>query len=151
MLDFIQNIITDTQWLFHEGKIWGVFWECIFWYILYFTLQRVIQYHIILDRLKQHPAFVGCLSRPPTRGILPKGPYLPCVSMAGRALLAGCPRYIYVYIYEVKIMCPKRNIVCTHDVISRTLTVLYIFWISFLHIFVYRSMLTMTHLRVRQI
>ena len=26
-------------------------------------------------------------------GILPKGPYLPCVSMAGRVLLAGCPRY----------------------------------------------------------
>ena len=25
-------------------------------------------------------------------GILPKGPYLPCVSMAGRALLAGYPR-----------------------------------------------------------
>ena len=26
--------------------------------------------------------------------ILPKGPYLPCVSMAGRALLAGYPRYV---------------------------------------------------------
>ena len=26
-------------------------------------------------------------------GILPKGPYLPCVSMAGGALLAGYPRY----------------------------------------------------------
>ena len=26
-------------------------------------------------------------------GILPKGPYLPCVSMVGRALLAGYPRY----------------------------------------------------------
>ena len=26
-------------------------------------------------------------------GILPKGPYLPCVSMAGRALLAGYHRY----------------------------------------------------------
>ena len=25
------------------------------------------------------------------KGILPKGPYLPCVSMAGRALLAGYP------------------------------------------------------------
>ena len=29
-------------------------------------------------------------------GILPKVPYLPCVSMAGRALLAGYPRYIHV-------------------------------------------------------
>ena len=27
-------------------------------------------------------------------GILPKGPYLPCISMAGRALSAGYPRYI---------------------------------------------------------
>ena len=27
-------------------------------------------------------------------GILPKGPYLPCVSMAGRALLAGYPRIV---------------------------------------------------------
>ena len=26
-------------------------------------------------------------------GILPKEPYLPCVSMAGRAILAGCPRW----------------------------------------------------------
>ena len=30
--------------------------------------------------------------------ILPKGPYLPCVSMAGRALLAGYHRYISVQI-----------------------------------------------------
>ena len=29
-------------------------------------------------------------------GILPKVPYLPCVSMAGRALLAGYHRYIHV-------------------------------------------------------
>ena len=33
-------------------------------------------------------------------GILPRGPYLPCVSMAGRALLAGYPR-----IYTV--VCPR--------------------------------------------
>ena len=30
-------------------------------------------------------------------GILPKEPYLPCVSMAGRAHLAGYPRYIKVF------------------------------------------------------
>ena len=29
-------------------------------------------------------------------GILPKGPYVPCVSMAGRALLAGYHRYIKI-------------------------------------------------------
>ena len=32
-------------------------------------------------------------------GILPKGPYLPCVSMAGRALLAGYPRPHPVCLY----------------------------------------------------
>ena len=31
-------------------------------------------------------------------GILPKGPYLPCVSMAGMALLAGYPRSVDVII-----------------------------------------------------
>ena len=34
------------------------------------------------------------LSEAYIEGILPKGPYLPCVSMAGRALLAGYPPYI---------------------------------------------------------
>ena len=29
-------------------------------------------------------------------GILPKGPYLPCVSMAGKALLAGYPQIVLV-------------------------------------------------------
>ena len=33
-------------------------------------------------------------------GILPKGPYLPCVSMAGRALLAGYHRIIFCAIYR---------------------------------------------------
>ena len=28
-------------------------------------------------------------------GILPKGPYLPRLRMAGRALLAGCPQYVH--------------------------------------------------------
>ena len=32
---------------------------------------------------------------PYLEGILPKGPYLPCVSMAGRALLAGYHRSMY--------------------------------------------------------
>ena len=34
--------------------------------------------------------------KPQFEGILPKGPYLPCVSMAGRALLAGYPRIMHV-------------------------------------------------------
>ena len=32
------------------------------------------------------------------RGFLPKGPYLPCASMAGRALLAGYP-WFFLHIY----------------------------------------------------
>ena len=32
-------------------------------------------------------------------GILPKGPYLPCVSMAGRALLAGYHRYVVMWFH----------------------------------------------------
>ena len=38
------------------------------------------------------------------QGILPKGPYLPCVSMAGRALLAGYPRYM-VSAYNANVFC----------------------------------------------
>ena len=33
-------------------------------------------------------------------GILSKGPYLPCVSIAGRALLAGYPGYDFVTPYR---------------------------------------------------
>ena len=39
-------------------------------------------------------------------GILPKGPYLPCVSMAGRALLAGYHQYISHT--EVRVNTSKR-------------------------------------------
>ena len=35
------------------------------------------------------------------KGILPKGPYLPCVSMVGRALLAGYPRYASVNMVSI--------------------------------------------------
>ena len=35
----------------------------------------------------------GGWSAPYIEGILPKGPYLPCVSIAGRSLLAGYHRY----------------------------------------------------------
>ena len=38
-----------------------------------------------------HQTTIRC--QPHIEGILPKGPYLPCVSMAGRALLAGYSRY----------------------------------------------------------
>ena len=38
--------------------------------------------------------FGGMAYQSHIKGILPKGPYLPCISMAGRALLAGYPRYL---------------------------------------------------------
>ena len=41
-------------------------------------------------------------------GILPKGPYMPCVSMAGGALLAGYPRYIWY----IRMISWRGNIFC---------------------------------------
>ena len=38
-------------------------------------------------------------------GILPKGSYLPCVSMAGRALLAGYHRYMDIYFLDIPGSC----------------------------------------------
>ena len=42
---------------------------------------------------------------PHVEGILPKGPYLPCVSMAGRALLAGYPRCMCDEACVTKALC----------------------------------------------
>ena len=84
--------------------------------------QKVIIYHRVLDRLRVHQwhtlylrhsgamgckclckhnhkihlASLYCPLATVIKGILPKGPYLPCVSMAGRALLAGYHRHIGV-------------------------------------------------------
>ena len=46
-------------------------------------------------------------------GILPKGPYLPCVSMTGRALFAGYPRYtgiIYGNQYHIIVWTARQGI-----------------------------------------
>ena len=46
------------------------------------------------------------------KDILPKGPYLPCVSMAGRALLAGYHRYADIWmkkLWYIKIWFIKIN------------------------------------------
>ena len=63
-------------------------------------------------------------------GILPKGPYLPCVSMAGRALLAGYPRniecrHIDIFVTNCTGSCHFDNLQCSqwrkyppHDNIS---------------------------------
>ena len=58
-------------------------------------------------------------------GILPKGPYLPCISMAGRALLAEYHRIILLFAYHSAILnlCrflwlmleEERNVSITYD------------------------------------
>ena len=45
-------------------------------------------------RFTSHTSFCNKYVHTYIYGILPKGPYLPCVSMAGWALLAGYQRYI---------------------------------------------------------
>ena len=48
--------------------------------------------------LKRHIELLDVLlSSLNIEGILPKGPYLQCVSMAGWALLAGYPRYVWFH------------------------------------------------------
>ena len=68
-------------------------------------------------------------------GILPKGPYLPCVSMAGRALLAGYPRYTYFGGLKIWILITGLNIVVSY-LTSNALCIKYIItymgrWIGF--------------------
>ena len=81
-----------------------LFQECISW----FELQsEVIIHHAVICELSSKSHNNGQLpgrarqdrnqqdnQREDIKGILPKGPYLPCVSMAGRALLAGYHRPI---------------------------------------------------------
>ena len=52
-------------------------------------------------------------------GILPKGPYLPCVSMAGRALLAWYHRYKrYIFFYQNSSLCVLHIFTLSHDGMS---------------------------------
>ena len=69
---------------------WAVEW----WYI-------TTKYHGVLrgSRKPDIVAIAECIAWEIRHfeGILPKGPYLPCVSMAGRALLAGYHRFMMHY------------------------------------------------------
>ena len=79
---------------FH-GALWRIFNQN---YIS--TLQKRIPYLCMLGIIilntecdtMPHPITV--LLWPYIEGILPKGSYRPCVSMAGRALLTGYPQYV---------------------------------------------------------
>ena len=56
-----------------------------------------------------HTAAYIPLHIPPIEGILPKGPHRPCASMAGRAPLAGYPRYAWISWDN-----HMRSIICYH-------------------------------------
>ena len=56
--------------------------------------QNIICLHDIDWRISCMCACINTFLRTHIEGILPKGPYPPCLSMADRALLAGYPRYI---------------------------------------------------------
>ena len=55
-------------------------------------------------------------------GILPKGPYLPCVSMAGRALLAGYHRYVTMQ-FEVCIFVILNCILAENKLTTTTIII----------------------------
>ena len=92
---------------------------------------------------------VGCFL---IEGILPKGPYLSCVSMVGRALLAGYPRYIllqpllHMYIFYTHTHYSSSNV--THFIYSS----IYSKCISLLHIPIVTNIayLSFNKLRPRQ-
>ena len=53
-------------------------------------------------------------------GVLPKGPHLPCLSMAGRALLAGYHRHLLPLQLLQAILClTKHFISCTQQIIFK--------------------------------
>ena len=51
-------------------------------------------------------------------GILPNGPYLPCVSMGGRALLAGYHRYMR-FVLQLTLKCKTWGLFCGFKIWSR--------------------------------
>ena len=65
--------------------------ECSFVYIHHLNCQKIF-YDAVSHLVWRHLGPISPMSFPSQfEGILPKGPCLPCVSMAGRALLAGYP------------------------------------------------------------
>ena len=86
------NVLTRRFHIVHRnksGKCYSiqvdVYWKNI-----------ILRRGISCMNLSYHPSIKTGLihsNRTHFEGILPKGPYLPCVSMAGRALLAGYHRF----------------------------------------------------------
>ena len=65
---------------------WNCIWKCHLWNGGHF-----VQGEMSKCSIHQLQLYIYHIT-PYKEGILPKGPYLPCVSMAGRALLAGYHR-----------------------------------------------------------
>ena len=116
-----------------SSRPWGIEW----WYI-------TTKYHGVLRRSRK-PDIVAITEwtaweRRHFEGILPKGPYLPCVSMAGRALLAGYHRLYRNtgHIVRVKLYSVDFDwLYCYH------------FGIGFYHdIFVYKKNVNIKHLEI---
>ena len=53
-------------------------------------------------------------------GILPKGPYLPCLRMADRALLAGYPWNVVEVMHAIDVKYIKRNVYTDHTLLCVT-------------------------------
>ena len=90
----VQVQITENIKALHLWPLWGEFTSVMG----EFPTQRDSNVENISIWWHHHVYFLGCSARRASHieGIaLPKGPYLLCVSMAGRALLAGYHRHVH--------------------------------------------------------
>ena len=72
---------------YYRAICWKVSEACKMFNIMLFMMLHYLNELILAQNLLHYLSFH-------IEGILPKGPYLPCVSLAGRALLAGYHRYV---------------------------------------------------------
>ena len=77
----------DKNIYLHKLELYGV------------PIERVNEFNLLGLTIDQHMDWNAHIE-----GILPKGPYLPCVSMAGRAILAGYHLYPDIFKQNLKIL-----------------------------------------------
>ena len=105
---FIFLCIT-CKWQREQFNVLCIYYNHREWTLFAVTMQSlshtVLCVRVFIYRVK------GCLAiaKRDVKCIVPKGPYLPCVSMAGRALLAGYLRYVccLTYVCMEKICAPR--------------------------------------------
>ena len=116
---------TINSWHNHIKSIKTQLYSFIMGYIV--TVHAVVL-SIFVSQSHSLSAINYCL--PYIEGILQKGPYLPCVSMAGRALLAGYPRYSVILSHtkafninghEMMLSCTLLEIMATHHKLMMTM------------------------------